>query len=141
MLASLKQEFKSLDTSSSRLREFGILVGGFLLGLQAYFFFFTQKTPIWIGVIGATLFLFGLVIPRALLWLYYVWMGIALVLGSIISRILLGVIFYIIITPIGFVVRWVKGYPLVLKNDVNAESYWRHSSSNDDRRNRFEHPF
>src|ERR1700755_289434 len=85
-----------------QLRQFGVvfLTGFVLIGLAKYFWPFTwgitqDKSTgfysILIGLIGGALGLTGTVIA---LPLYYLWMGIAFVIGNIMSRVIIVLVFY-----------------------------------------------
>ena len=51
------------------------------------------------------LLLLGMVLPRAYSLLARLWLGISLLLGSIMSRVVLSIIFMVIVTPIALVMR------------------------------------
>ncbi len=53
---------------------------------------------------------------------YWLWMGVAFVMGNIISRILLSLFFYLLITPMGIVRRMVNDKLLLKRPD--RSSYW-----------------
>ncbi len=74
--------------------------------------------------IGAVIFLVGLARPMALAHLYKAWMALALVLGLVMSHIILGVVYYLVVTPIGFFMRIVAKDQLRLGFDPKAHSYW-----------------
>ncbi len=52
------------------------------------------------------------------------WMYIGYLIGKIISPIVLGLLFFIIITPVALVMKIIKRDELLLKNDNTKESYW-----------------
>lgn len=74
--------------------------------------------------IGAVIFLAGLVWPKSLAILYKAWMALALALGFIMSHIILALVYFVVLTPIGFFMKIVKRNPLELSFDRTAESYW-----------------
>jgi len=139
MIKALKEKLKNIDTSQSRLRKFGLVVGGILLAIFVYYDLFHNTQIMWVSLVGSLLILFGVIVPRWLYWLYYVWMGIAFVLGAVVSRVLLTIIFYLIITPIGVVVRLIQGNPLKFDIDKEGGSYWREYKINES--SHFERPF
>jgi hypothetical protein len=55
---------------------------------------------------------------------YKAWMGVAHVLGKINTTIILSVLFFLIITPLGLVFRLLGRDPLALKLDRAAATYW-----------------
>ena len=62
--------------------------------------------------------------PMLLAGLNRRWMKLGLVLGKVVSPIALGILFYIVIAPIGFFMRVIGKDPLRLKLDSSAASYW-----------------
>ena len=54
----------------------------------------------------------------------YVWYKFGLFLNKIISPITLGVIFYLVVTPVGFIVKFLNYDPLRLKKNNKADTYW-----------------
>lgn len=139
MLSTLKKELHTLDTNADRLRQFGVLVGVILLGIEAYFWW-AGSGPVWLGAAGALLVIFGMFLPKLLYWPYMGWMGIAFVLGAMVSRILLTIIFYLIVTPIGIMLRLIVGSPLEMSTR-NMTSYWEEYETPDDYKESFKHPF
>ncbi len=52
------------------------------------------------------------------------WMRLGLLMGAIVSPVALGVLFFLVITPLGFLMRRTGKDPLRLKFEPAAESYW-----------------
>ena len=121
----VKDELKSLEISKKILRKFGLLVGGifFLFGFWIYY-----SSQSFVGIIflfiGILLFAFGLLFPNALSSAYKVWMRLAFALGWIMSRVLLIVLFYFVLTPVGFIAKIVGKKFLDIDYTVKKESYW-----------------
>ena len=68
---------------------------------------------------------FGLFFPYALKPFYKVWMAFALLLGLIMTRFILTLTFFLIITPMGFVLRKLGKDLLDEKINKDATTYWR----------------
>jgi hypothetical protein len=77
---------------------------------------------IWIAA-GVALGLSRLVTPffKAI---YRVWIVLSIILGYFVSRILLTIIFFVIITPMGLIMRILGKDPMDRKLDPKAASYW-----------------
>jgi len=120
----LREEIKNIETGNKKLREFGLLVGG-VLGLFACLFWWREKPfyPYLFAVSLALIFC-GALLPRVLKPIYVAWMTAALLIGWVMSRVLLSLVFYLIVTPIGFLARLMGKDFLDLKFKDDKESYW-----------------
>lgn len=126
MIEDIRDEVRSLDTSQRSLRKFGCLVGAVFLFLSLWMSF-KGKYPLLrnlCGFTGAPLLILGLVAPDILKAFYKVWMGAAFAMGWVVSRILLLAIFFLILTPIGFVGRLFGNEFLDIKSKSSREDYW-----------------
>ncbi|MGZ8867559.1 MAG: SxtJ family membrane protein [Thermoanaerobaculia bacterium] len=84
---------------------------GLIMAVAALFFGWLYDVVLLYGV-GAAFVITALLIPRALTLLYRPWMRLAEALGWLNTRILLILIFYLVVTPIGLVMRLFKGTPI-----------------------------
>jgi hypothetical protein len=66
----------------------------------------------------------GCCLPKALLPLYRGWMYVATGVGWFNTRLLLGLIFFLLFLPLGLVFRVLGKDPLARKVDGKRESYW-----------------
>jgi hypothetical protein len=117
----------SLSKQSSRAeREFGLIVGGVLVLLSSWWFYRGKFQSLWPVTLplGALLALFGILFPRALVWPNKAWMAFAEALSFVTTRIILAVVFFGIVTPIG-VVKRMFGWDPLNRRAARGESYWR----------------
>ncbi len=106
------------------LRKFGftMIVGFALIG--GAFFYFGKITPAYVcwgfgGVAG----LLGLTGTKVALPIYWLWMGVAFVMGNIMSRIILGAIYFGMFMPMGLFMRLIGRDKLQLKGS-SVDTYW-----------------
>ena len=123
-----KEEFKHIKETNKDLRKFGLTVGGVLIMIAALLFYFEKSSTIYFAIIGGLLFVTGLVIPQILKLLNKVWMGLAIILGYFMSRLILTVLFYLVITPISLIAKLVGKKFMKLKFDKSANTYWEKRS-------------
>lgn len=127
-LQVIAAEIRALDTSRRALRNFGLVVGGVFAAIAALVAWRNgwTLTPWAVGLGGPALVLMalGLVAPGVLHPVYKVWMGLAVVLGFVMTRVILTVVFVGLVIPIGLVLRLVGKDLLRLKLDPAADSYW-----------------
>ena len=81
--------------------------------------------PRWWAFGVASLFaLVALLKPALLATLNRLWTRLGVLLGKIVSPISLGILFYVVLTPVAIMIRLSGKDPLRLKLDPAGESYW-----------------
>jgi hypothetical protein len=104
-------------------RRFGLSVGLAFLALAGLFWW--RDLAIARGIaaaLGGALLLAALVVPGSLGPVLRAWMGLAKAISRVTTPILLGIIYYLVITPIGLVLRLVGHRPLVRRE--RSGSFW-----------------
>ena len=91
--------------------------------------------------IGITILLVGLVRPRILGPVHKEWMGMSLLIGFFMTHLILALMYYFILTPVGLVMKALGKDPLRLKHDQNAKSYWIRRPRTEFARERYERMF
>jgi hypothetical protein len=92
--------------------------------IALYPVFFGRHPHQWALVTGAAFAAVAMLVPSLLAPLNRVWTGLGALLHRVTSPIALGVMFFLLITPMGIVMRWLGKDPLRLRLDRNATSYW-----------------
>jgi saxitoxin biosynthesis operon SxtJ-like protein len=107
-----------------QLRHFGYLVGGIfgLIGLWPLVWRH-QNPRLWALALTVILVVPALVAPRTLAPVYRVWMAAGEVLAWINTRIILGVVFYGVVTPIALAMRLMGHDPMRRRFEPAVESY------------------
>ncbi|HVO76333.1 MAG TPA: SxtJ family membrane protein [Ignavibacteriaceae bacterium] len=132
-ISDVKSEIKALDLSKKKLRNFGLMVGGVFLLIAGWIHFKQiQKLPgtenylfvYLFSLIGGVLFILGLISPGILKSVYRIWMGLAFAMGWIVSPILIMILYYIVVTPLGIAAKLFRKEFLDLKFRDNKDSYW-----------------
>ena len=118
------EEIKSIKSEKSDIRKFGITIGILLVVIAGFLFWKEKESFQILFTFGVTLCILGIVIPFILKPIYWVWMIFATILGWIMTRVILCLLFYIIITPIGLIPRFFGKQFLELRWDKSKESYW-----------------
>jgi hypothetical protein len=124
----LKEEFKHIKETKKDLRKFGLSVGIVLALIGILLYYFEKPSAIYFAAIGGILILLGIVLPQLLKPLNKIWMGLAIVLGFIMTRVILTTLFYLVITPIGFLTKISGKKFMALKYDRSAKTYWEKRS-------------
>lgn len=135
-MRALWEEIKAVDTSKKALRSFGWVVGLVLIGIAAFIWWrkgwVATGAVQWLGGIGGVLTVLGLTVPTILLPVYRVWMALAVVLGFVMTRVILSVVFYLIMTPIGLIMRLLGKDPMERTLKPEDSSYWIKKEYRDD---------
>lgn len=118
----------ALVTDKKALRKFGFVMFGALVVVAAIVHWlnnFEWSRAVDILAISAFVFLaFALVWPRALSPVEWIWMKLAMVLNYIMTRVLLSLVFFLAITPIGLIFKGLRKDLLGRKFDRDASTYW-----------------
>ncbi len=111
-------------TKSSSDRSFGLVFAAFftLLGILS-FLHGTGRWAIWLGL-AVVMLILALAAPKALAPFNWAWTKLGLLLHVIISPVVLAILFYVCIAPIGFLMQLSGTDPLRRHYDADAESYW-----------------
>jgi hypothetical protein len=115
-----------MTTSLRAEREFGLVVGGVFVLLGGWWLYrgkFTTAADVMLPL-GVLLMLFGLIWPRALALPNRAWMLLAEGLSYVTTRIILGLVFFLVITPIGLVKR-LSGWDPLGRRSARSSSYWK----------------
>ena len=122
---------KPEQVTDKQVRWFGVimLIGLSLIGLALY----RRATkageaagalPVVLSCVGAVICAAALSVPRAMVPVYKAWMLLGHAMGAVVSRVILGVVFYVLMTPMGFVMR-LSGRDLLGRQfGADTESYW-----------------
>jgi carbamoyltransferase len=126
----LDTEPEKLDCSVPALRRFAFTIASVLAALGG-FMLWRHRTAGWpLLSVALVLVATALLAPAALRFVYRPWMTLARVLGTITSSILLTVVFFLFVTPLGLVQRLFGKRPLDLRFKSAEPSYWQTRSGN-----------
>ena len=116
-----------IKTSSNK--SFGIVFFIVFLLIGLYPLINQQDIRIWSLIISFIFLILGLLKSSVLTPLNLLWFKFGILLGKIISPIIMGFVFFIVVTPTGLIMRIFKKDLLKLKRG-NNKSYWIKRSSN-----------
>ncbi len=123
------------------LRKFGfIFATGLVLIFGLFFPWLLEKaSPSWPWIVAAVFAGSALILPQILKPVFIAWMKIGHVLGWINTRIILGVVFFLLFAPVALLMRLFGNDPMHRRLDETASTY-RINSENLPRE-RMERPF
>ncbi len=120
----LKEEIKHIDNSENAVKKTAVTVGIVLLIITFILWWSGKTSFIYFGMVGGLFIIISYIAVPLLRPFHKLWMTLALVLGWFMSRIILIILFYFVITPTGFIAKLFRKRFLELKIDKNAKSYW-----------------
>ena len=105
-------------------RRFGLTVGAAFAVFAGIAWWRGHPTTFTVlGSLGGLLIVAGLVVPTLLGPVERAWMALAHVISKVTSPIVMGVMYLLVLTPVGFLRRGFGGNPLV--HALDKQSYWR----------------
>ena len=105
-------------------RSFGIVFFIVFLAIALYPLIYSDNLRIWSLIISLVFLVLGIMNSRILTPFNILWMRFGIFLGKIVSPIIMGLIFFLVVTPIGIFMR-ILGKDLInLKFKKNVKSYW-----------------
>lgn len=122
-------------------RKFGIGIAVILAVIATIQLIVGRELFIFFYGVSAFFLFFGLLLPIIIKPVYILFSYLGLILGWIMTRVILSILFYIVLTPIGLILRLFRKHLLDLKIDKKAETYWIGRKSEKKRGNNFENQF
>ena len=121
-------------------RKFGLTLGIAFLVLAAFFYWRGVGVALYVtAAIGAIMLVAGLVAPTSLGPIERAWMGLALVISRVTTPVIMGIVYFLVVTPIGLIMRAVGKNPL--RPPAAHASVWARRSEDRSGRGGMEHQF
>ena len=111
------------DIKISSNRSFGIVFFVVFLLIALYPLTYSGELRIWSVIISLIFMFLGLINSKILTPLNKLWFRFGIFLGKIISPVIMGIIFFLVVTPIGLFMRLLRKDLLNLRYNKN-KSYW-----------------
>ena len=105
-------------------RSFGLLFFVVFLIVSLWPLTHEGSIRIWSVIVSAVFLILGLINSRLLTPLNVLWFKLGMILGAIISPIVMGIVFFLVVTPTGFILRIMGKDLLNKKYDKEKETYW-----------------
>lgn len=112
--------------SRRRLRRFGVVWLVFLaaLGAMAWFERDNHRLAVGLWVVAVVVPVLGWCLPRMMRWLYVGLSYLTWPIGWLVSHLVLALVYFLVVTPIGLLARLFGYDPMSRKADADASSYW-----------------
>ena len=90
------EEIKNIQTNNKDIKSFGITIGIILFILSGVLMYYENQMYQLIAIIASSFVGIGLILPILLMPIYLVWMTFAVILGWIMARLILSILFFFI---------------------------------------------
>lgn len=127
----LLEEIRNIKSEKRDLRNFGLVMGVVLSIIGGALLWRGRETYPYILGLAAFFAVTGLIVPVLLKPIQKAWMALAVVLGFVMTRVILSVLFYLAITPLSLVMR-LMGKRFVLGGRDETITYW-HKRKHEDK--------
>ena len=105
-------------------KSFGIIFFLFFLILFLWPLTKGHEVEIWLLIISVIFLVLGLINSKFLTPLNKIWLKIGILLGKFVSPIVMGIVFFLVVTPTGFIIKLAGKNLLRLKKVNNINTYW-----------------
>ena len=122
------EEIKNIKAGKKELKNFGITIGVIFLIIGIFYLIYQNEIYQILFYVSGIFIFFGLFISGLLKPIYVIWMVFAVIIGWVMTRLILSILFYFVITPIGLFSKIIGKDFLSLKRK-NEYSYWNNRDS------------
>lgn len=118
------EEVKNISSGKKDLRKFGMTMGIFF-GLLGGLFLWREKDHyFYFFILSGAFLVLALAAPILLKPIHKIWMTLAIIMGWFMSRLILVILFYLVVTPISILGRCFNKSFLELMLNEEMDSYW-----------------
>ena len=123
------EEIRNIKSGKKELRNFGFTIGIVLLLIAGVLFYKNNNLFISFAYIAGVFIVLGFLFPQLLKPIYFIWMIFAVVIGWIMTRLILSILFFVIISIIRLIAGIFGKSFLELNISKDSKSYWNHRFS------------
>lgn len=105
-------------------REFGFVIAGVFAIISILPLAGGGAIRFWAVAIAAAFFVTAIIRPKTLQPLNRIWFRFSLLLGAVLSPVVMGLVFFVVVTPTAIAMRLSGMDPLRLRFDKEANTYW-----------------
>lgn len=120
----LKEELKHIDNSDEAVKKTGLTVGVVLILVSLLLWYFGKYSFMYFSIAGGLFVILAFIAILVLRPFHKLWMMLALLMGFVMSRVILTILYYLVLTPIGLIAKLVGKKFIPLGFDKNANTYW-----------------
>ncbi len=135
-------DIRNIKSGKKELRTFGLTIGAVLALIGAFLLWKHREGELVPFILSGVFVLSGLIFPVILKPFQKVWMGLAVILGWIMTRVILILVFYVIFVPIGVISRlFGKKFLDIGWKNTGKDTYWIEKKAMPPDKSRYENQF
>jgi len=115
---------EKVSVKISSNRSFGLLFFIVFLAISLWPLKSQEDLRLWAFIIALIFFVLGILNSKFLTPLNKLWIKFGFFLGTIISPVVMGVVFFMVVTPVGLFMRLLGKDLLRMKKSKSASTYW-----------------
>ena len=115
---------EKVSVKISSNRSFGLLFFIVFLAISLWPLKSQEDLRLWAFILALIFFVLGILNSKFLTPLNKLWMKFGIFLGSIISPVVMGVVFFIVVTPVGLIMRFLGKDLLRINKSKFVSTYW-----------------
>ena len=126
-IEEIRHDIAAIKQTESDLRKFGFTVGGVLVviaGIAYWKLWWTLDAVLIVEATGLLLIAIAALSPLRLKIPQKYWMAFAVILGSVVSRIILFILFFLIVTPLSILAKVFGKKFFISYKETGRTSYW-----------------
>jgi len=143
LIREIRNQLKALPQQARDLERFAVVISSVLLLIAVLLFWLGRNPGRSLLFTGAAIVIIiaALFSPFLLRPLHKTWMALAFFLGGVMSRLILTLLFYLILTPVGLLLRLFGKDLLHLRRNPRLQSYWLERTAAANTPDRYKRPF
>ena len=120
----LKEELKFIDKSDEAVKKTGVSVGVVLILISLLLWYLGKASFVYFSIIGGLFVILAFIAIPVLRPFHKLWMMLALLMGFVMSRVILTLLYYLVLTPIGLLAKIVGKKFMPLGFEKSVTTYW-----------------
>lgn len=120
----LKDELKLINKSDEAVKKTGLTLGVVLILIALLLWYLGKASFSYISIAGGLFVILSFIAIPVLRPFHKIWMMLALLMGFVMSRVILTLLYYLVLTPIGLLAKIVGKKFMPLGFDKKASTYW-----------------
>ncbi len=121
----IKEELKKIKIDNKKIKNFGIVFFVFFNLFSIIKYYNTKNFPFILSFIGVIFLFLALITPKILKPVYKLWMIFGILMNFIMTKFILIILYYFIITPINIFLKIINKNILDEKIEKEKVSYWK----------------